>query len=68
MTVQGNTFGGSPTISITQPHNGASVTAGDIAVSVDVSNFNLVDKLGQTNVAGEGHIHYFLDVTPPTTP
>jgi plastocyanin len=67
VTVQGNTSGGSPTISITQPDNGASVTAGDITVSVDVSNFKLVDKLGQTNVAGEGHIHYFLDVTPPTT-
>jgi hypothetical protein len=27
-----------------------------------------VDKLGLAVVAGEGHIHYFLDVTPPTDP
>jgi len=37
-------------------------------VDVQVSNFALVGKLGQPNVAGQGHIHYFLDVTAPTTP
>jgi hypothetical protein len=33
-----------------------------------VSNFNLVDKTGQANNTGEGHIIYYLDVTPPTLP
>ena len=33
-----------------------------------MSNFQLVDKLGQTNVAGQGHLHYFLDADAPTTP
>ncbi|HEX7475420.1 MAG TPA: cupredoxin domain-containing protein [Dehalococcoidales bacterium] len=27
-----------------------------------------MNKLGQPNTAGEGHIHYFMDVDPPTTP
>jgi hypothetical protein len=35
---------------------------------VEVLNLKLVDKLGQPNIAGEGHIHYFLDELPPTTP
>jgi plastocyanin len=68
ITVQNTSSGTSPQISITQPTAGQSLPAGNITVSVDVSNFNLVDKLGQANVTGEGHIHYFLDVTPPTAP
>jgi plastocyanin len=66
VTVQGAS--GSPQIRIIQPVAGASLPAGNITVSVDVSNFDLVDKLGQSNVAGQGHIHYFIDVAPPTTP
>ena len=57
-----------PRVTILQPQNGAIGRAGSITIDVSVSNLNLVDKLGQTNVPGEGHIHYFLDVTPPTTP
>ena len=57
-----------PTLTITSPANGASLPAGDITVSIQVNNFNVVDKQGQANVAGEGHIHYFLDVDAPTTP
>lgn len=66
VTVQGT--GGSPEILIVQPPAGASLPAGNVTVSVDVSNFNLVDKLGQPNVTGQGHIHYFMDVAPPITP
>jgi hypothetical protein len=33
-----------------------------------MDNFVLVDKFGQANVAGEGHVHYFLDAIPPTDP
>ena len=54
------------TISITSPTNGASLPAGNIAVTIAVSNFSVVDKQGQANVLGEGHIHYFLDVAAPT--
>lgn len=68
MVIIQSTSGGTPQVRILQPTQGASLSAGNITVSIDVSNFMLVDKLGQTNVAGEGHVHYFLDVTPPTTP
>ncbi len=57
-----------PTISITSPISGASLTAGNVTVTVAVNNFNIVDKQGQANVAGQGHIHYYLDVAAPTTP
>ncbi len=40
----------------------------NISVMVQVSNFNLVDKIGQANVPGEGHLIYYLNVQPPTTP
>ncbi len=56
-----------PRISISSPPNGAILKTGDITISVDVTDFNLVDKLGQANAQGEGHIHYFMDVKPPTT-
>lgn len=57
----------SPVLAI-NPGDGFSVTTGDVTVSALVENFTLADKLGQANVAGEGHLHYFLDVDAPTTP
>jgi hypothetical protein len=36
-------------------------------VAVSISNFNLVDKIGQANVPGEGHLTYYADVSIPTT-
>jgi outer membrane protein assembly factor BamB len=56
-----------PRITITSPTNGKIQKAGSVTINVSVSDFDLVDKLGSTNVAGQGHIHYFLDVQPPTT-
>jgi plastocyanin len=35
-------------------------------VTVSVTNFDLQAKYGQANAPGQGHIHYFMDVTPPT--
>lgn len=64
-------LGGSPlkpTVAITSPAQGASVQGPNVTISVAVSGFNIVNALGGTNVAGEGHIHYFKDVLPPTTP
>jgi len=58
----------SPMIKISSPANGSSVTEGNVTVSAQVFNFNLVDKQGQANIPGEGHIHYFIDADPPTTP
>ena len=40
----------------------------NVSVVVQVSGFALVDKIGQANVPGEGHIIYYLNVQPPTTP
>ncbi len=39
-----------------------------VQVTIEVSNFSIVSKLGQPNASGEGHIHYYLDAEPPTTP
>ena len=58
----------SPKIMIMEPKENASLSAGNIAVAVQVENFNPVDKLGKANVAGEGHIHYYMDAKIPTTP
>ncbi len=53
---------------ISSPEEGDTVQPGNIEVSVNVFNFMMADKLGETPVAGEGHIHYYLDVDIPTTP
>ncbi len=37
----------------------------DVQVAVQVVNFNVVNKLSQPAVPGEGHLHFFLDVVPP---
>jgi plastocyanin len=60
--------GSPPTVSITDPAPGVEVEAGNITVTIDVSNFNIVQKLGQPAAPGEGHIHFYIDVQPPTTP
>ena len=57
-----------PSLVITSPGGGIVPQIGDVTVSVQVSNFILVEKLGQANVAGQGHVHYFVDVDAPTTP
>ncbi len=57
---------GMPQINITEPKNGSEIAAGNVTVSVNVMNFNLANKLGMANVAGEGHIHYFMDAAVPT--
>jgi hypothetical protein len=59
---------GQPAMVILSPRNGAVLPSGNITVSVEVVNFNIVDKLGQPNVSHEGHLIYFLDVTAPTIP
>jgi len=63
-----NGMSGMPQINITEPKDGSEVAAGSVTVSVEVMNFNLVDKLGKANVAGEGHIHWFMDAITPTAP
>src|SRR5512136_67218 len=58
-----------PKVIISSPTDGATLTAGNVAVTIQVQNFSIVDKQGQANVAGEGHVHYYLDVSPiPSDP
>jgi hypothetical protein len=57
-----------PDLTITSPAEGAVLPAGDVTVSVRVSNFNLVPKYMQSYVAGEGHLHYYLGMGGPATP
>ena len=53
-----------PVLKINSPTSSA-FAIGDFTISVEVSNFNIVDKQGQAAVNGEGHLHYFMDVTAP---
>ncbi len=59
---------GMPMITIISPQEGATVPSGNVTVMVNVTGFNLVNMLGAANVAGEGHIHYYMDVPVPETP
>ena len=60
---------GTPTIVITSPQNGATLPAGNITVTVQATNFSIVDKQGQPSVSGQGHVHFYMDVSPiPTDP
>ena len=53
---------------ITSPDFDGGVDAGTVTVTVAVRNFSVVDRIGDQNKPGEGHIVYFRDVTPPVTP
>ena len=55
---------GGPKINIIAPDENAP--AGSVDVIVGVSNFTLVDKGESSNIIGEGHIIYYLDVPVPT--
>jgi hypothetical protein len=58
-----------PAVDITAPDDGDTADAGGIEVEVDVSDFDVVDKLGEPPVDGEGHVHFYMDVASvPTTP
>jgi hypothetical protein len=57
----------SPSILIMSPESGFVSNTGDVTITVKVLSFALVEKVGQPNVAGEGHIIYYLDVDAPKT-
>jgi plastocyanin len=68
LSMGGTNKSNAPALSITSPSSGASIAGPIITVNVSVQNFNIVSKFGQASVPGEGHIHYFMDVSPPTAP
>jgi hypothetical protein len=58
-----------PVVSITEPESDASLEAGGVDIAVEVEGFEIVNKLGQDPVEGEGHIHFYRDVDEiPTEP
>lgn len=58
-----------PTVRIDRPADGSTIQAGDVTISVTPGDFEIVNKLNQDPVEGEGHIHYYVDVDElPTTP
>jgi len=52
-------------ILIIDPSAESTLRTKDVTISTFVDYFTLVDKTGQTAIPGEGHIIYYLDVTPP---
>ena len=66
-TTSGVQTNGLPSVTITSPTDGATIPAGNITVTADVKNFKLVNKLGQMDVGGEGHLRYFIDVPVPAS-
>jgi hypothetical protein len=57
-----------PQVEIISPKQGDLVSFGSISVDVRVTNFYVVDKVGQANVPGEGHLIYYLDTGVPMKP
>jgi hypothetical protein len=57
---------GPPSLVILTPRDGSIVNGPNVTITTQVANFNLVGKLGGTNAAREGHLHYFMDVEAPT--
>ena len=59
---------GEPKAVILTPRDGLTLAPGDVPISVEVNNLQLIENTGQTPVPGEGHIIYFMDVEAPTNP
>jgi hypothetical protein len=55
---------GPPVILVIAPSASSTIAAGDMTVTILVTNFKLVQATGQANKAGEGHIIYYLDGAP----
>jgi hypothetical protein len=52
-------------IYIIDPAAESTIATNAVTIKTFVEKFNLVDKTGQPNSPGEGHIVYYMDVTPP---
>lgn len=59
--------GGSPTLEILKPKDGAIVKAGSVEVGIAVSNLKLV-PFGGPRRKGQGHVHYRLDGVQAVSP
>jgi hypothetical protein len=59
---------GTPQAVILSPRDGASLSTGNVTVSIEVDDFNLVEQPSDPPVSNEGHLLYFFDVEAPTNP
>ena len=50
---------------ILDPSAGATLSARDVTIRTFVDYFKLTDKSGQAIQPGEGHLIFYMDVTPP---
>jgi hypothetical protein len=50
---------------IMSPLAETTLSTNAVTIKTFVENFTLIDKVGQNNSPGEGHLIYYLDVTPP---
>jgi hypothetical protein len=74
MTTMMSSSGSAPAVSITSPMDGATVTGSDVPMTIQINNFAITpestDKNNMKgmmqNMAGTGHIHWFIDVPAPT--
>lgn len=58
--------GATPTVQITQPANNAVIN-GNLSITVDFSNFAMVDPNGADNIVGQGHLDFcILNAAPDT--
>ncbi len=57
-----------PMVTITSPPPSTTSDNRNVTIDVSVTGFTIVNPVGAPNVTGQGHIHYFKDVLPPTAP
>ena len=56
-----------PHLKIDSPKEGAMINTTNVTVMSNYTNFSVIPHFGMANVKGQGHLHYFKDVTAPTT-
>jgi hypothetical protein len=57
-----------PSLRIVAPIDESTLPAGSLLVQVWVQEFEVVERLGEEASAGEGHVHFYLNVEVPTEP
>jgi hypothetical protein len=60
--------GGGPEVRILAPIGGQSIAGSVVRVQVQVRGVRLVNKLGEPNVSGEGHLRVWVDTEDPSAP
>jgi hypothetical protein len=56
-----------PELKIDEPKEGATLSHSNVTIVSNYTNFSVIPHFGERDVKGQGHLHYFKDVTAPTT-